>query len=91
MVELTKEQIADLHQLQQFCTELKTDLAIIGAIASQYHHFPGRPAHGPRTISDEAKPAWPAFVRAAPYSAQRDEDQARAQIDAFNAGLNSIH
>ena len=38
MVELTKEQIADLHQLQQFCTALN-DLVIIGAIAYQYY-FP---------------------------------------------------
>ena len=44
MVELTKEQIADLHQLQQFCTELKTDLVIIGAIAYQYH-FPQEDRH----------------------------------------------
>jgi len=44
MVELTKEQIADLHELQQFCAELKADLVIIGAIAYQYH-FPREERH----------------------------------------------
>ena len=44
MVELTQEQIADLHQLLHFCTELNTDLVIIGAIAYQYH-FPQEERH----------------------------------------------
>ena len=44
MVELTEGQIADLHELQQFCAELNTDLVIIGAIAYQYH-FPREDRH----------------------------------------------
>ncbi len=44
MVELTEAQIADLHQLQQFCAELKAELVIIGAIAYQYH-FPREDRH----------------------------------------------
>jgi predicted nucleotidyltransferase len=44
MVELTEAQIADLHQLLQFCAELKTELVIIGAIAYQYH-FPREDRH----------------------------------------------
>jgi len=42
-----------------------------------------------KTIRDEASPAWPAIVRAA-YATQRDEDLARAQVDAFEAGLRSM-
>ena len=44
MVELTREQIADLHELRQFCAELNADLVIIGAIAYQYH-FPRDERH----------------------------------------------
>jgi predicted nucleotidyltransferase len=41
-----------------------------------------------KTIRDEAKPAWPAFVRAAPHAAESAEEQARAQFAAFEKGLN---
>lgn len=44
MVELTEAQISDLHQLLQFCAELKAELVIIGAIAYQYH-FPREDRH----------------------------------------------
>ena len=41
-----------------------------------------------RTIRDEAKPAWAAFVRAAPHAGEKDEEQARTQFDAFRKGLD---
>lgn len=44
MVELTATQIADLHELQRLCRELKTEFVIIGAIAYQYH-FPREERH----------------------------------------------
>jgi predicted nucleotidyltransferase len=44
VVELTEAQIADLHQLQQFCAEFKAEIVIIGAIAYQYH-FPREDRH----------------------------------------------
>jgi predicted nucleotidyltransferase len=44
MVELTAAQIADLHELQQLCAELQTEVVIIGAIAYQYH-FPREDRH----------------------------------------------
>jgi hypothetical protein len=41
-----------------------------------------------KAIRDEAKPAWPAFVRAAPNAGESAEEQARAQFDTFEKGLN---
>lgn len=33
MIELTEAQITDLAELQQLCSELQSDLVIVGAIA----------------------------------------------------------
>lgn len=39
MIDLTKEQIGDLTQLQEICIDLKTELVVIGAMAYKFH-FP---------------------------------------------------
>jgi predicted nucleotidyltransferase len=39
-------------------------------------------------IGDESKPAWVAFVKAGSHVAERDEEHARTQVEAFKKGLN---
>jgi predicted nucleotidyltransferase len=44
MIELTEAQVMDLLELQQVCSELQSDLVIVGAIAYQYY-FPDEERH----------------------------------------------
>jgi predicted nucleotidyltransferase len=44
-----------------------------------------------RFISDEAKPEFSAFVRAAPAFSARDENTARKQLAAFSVGFRWTH
>jgi hypothetical protein len=41
-------------------------------------------------IADESKPAWMAFVRAAPHVGERNEEHARLQLEAFKKGLDQV-
>jgi predicted nucleotidyltransferase len=44
MIALTEAQITDLAELQQLCSELQSDLVVVGAIAYQ-HYFPDDERH----------------------------------------------
>jgi predicted nucleotidyltransferase len=39
------------------------------------------------TVSDDTKPAWPGFVKAAPRYGEQPEEVARLQLDAFRGGF----